>query len=133
MPKASTGPLNIQIPAVAIGYLSLMRRTRKLDTCAEPQQPRRPPLPLLESAALKAPHSPGGAFAFLSPGLVVILPKNSPLPRLIQEANEPISGGIGHREDELHLRSVLDVLQDTVCRLNFSAQHPLIGIGHGTL
>jgi hypothetical protein len=38
---------------------------RKLHTCAEPQQPRRPPLPLPELVALKAPHSPGGAFAFL--------------------------------------------------------------------
>lgn len=133
MPKASLGPLNIQIPDVAIGYLSLMRRTRKLHTCAEPQQPRRPTFPLPESAALKAPHSPGGAFAFLSHGLVVIPPENSPLPRLIQVPNEPISGGIGQREYELHLVCMLDVLQKASCRFNLSPQHPLKGIGHRTL
>ena len=87
MPKTWAGQLNIQIPAVAISYLSLERGVRKLHISAEPQQPRRPPLPLPESAALKAPHSPCGAFAFLSPGLIDIHPDDSTLASLIQVPN----------------------------------------------
>lgn len=83
--------LTVRRAAVAIGYLILMRRTRKLQSCAEPQQPRWPPLPLPESAALKALHSPGGAFAFLSHGLVHITPDALTLPGLIQAAKESIS------------------------------------------
>lgn len=83
---------------------------RKLDICAAPQQPRRPLLPLPESAALKAPHFPGGAFAFPSPGLVDITPDDSSLPSLIQSFNQSISGTISQREYEPHQVSVLDAL-----------------------
>lgn len=77
------------IRTVAIGYLSLVRSPRKLPPCADPQQPRRPPLSLPESAALKAPHSPGGAFVFLR--LAIVQPRNSALASFVQMGNQRIT------------------------------------------